>query len=347
MKSAKKKLERNAKPAVTLKSVAELVGLTASTVSAVLNSSSAARSVPKHTKKRILDAARALDYRPNFFARSLRVKRTYMIGVILEEIGDAYGSLVMSGIERYLRAQNVFFLTVAHRHDKKLLTTYSTVLRDRGVEGFITVDTVLTEEPPLPTVAVAGHRNIKGVTNIVLDHRRAAMLALTHLVELGHQRIAFMKGSKLSADSEDRWNAICEVAAKLGVRMRPELIVELKGDDPTPYLGYPFAKQLLERKESFTALFAYNDMSAIGAISAFQEAGLRVPDDISVVGFDDVQSAAYINPPLTTVRQPLIEIGEIAARTLLERIEGRLKHIPEISIEPELVVRRSTTRLPV
>ena len=339
----KKKSGRTAKP-VTLKSVAELVGLTASTVSAVLNSSSAARSVPKHTKKRILDAARALDYRPNFFARSLRVKRTYMVGVILEEIGDAYGSLVMSGIERYLRAQNVFFLTVAHRHDKKLLTTYSTVLRDRGVEGFITVDTMLTEEPSLPTVAVAGHRNIKDVTNVVLDHCRAATLALTHLRELGHERIAFMKGSKLSADSEDRWNAICEVAAKLGVRMRPELIVELKGDDPTPHLGYPFAKQLLERKEPFTALFAYNDMSAIGAISAFQEVGLRVPDDVSVVGFDDIQSAAYINPPLTTVRQPLIRIGEIAARTLLDRIEGRIKHIPEISIEPELVVRRSTAR---
>lgn len=344
MRPAKKKLGRDTKPAVTLKSVAELVGLTASTVSAVLNRSSAARSVPKHTKKRILDAARALDYRPNFFARSLRVKGTYMIGVILEEIGDAYGSLVMSGIERYLRAQNVFFLTVAHRHDKKLLTTYSTVLRDRGVEGFITVDTVLTEEPPLPTVAVAGHRNIKGVTNVVLDHRRAATLALTHLLQLGHERIAFMKGSKLSADSEDRWIAICEVAAKLGVRMRPELIVELKGDDPTPYLGYPFAKQLLERREPFTALFAYNDMSAIGAISAFQEVGLRVPDDLSVVGFDDIQSAAYINPPLTTVRQPLIRIGEIAARTLLDRIEGRVKHIPEISIEPELVVRRSTGR---
>jgi LacI family transcriptional regulator len=248
----------------------------------------------------------------------------------------------MSGIERYLRAQNVFFLTVAHRHDKKLLTTYSTVLRDRGVEGFITVDTVLTEEPTLPTVAVAGHRNIKDVTNVVLDHRRAAMLALTHLLELGHERIAFMKGSKLSADSEDRWNAICEVAAKLGVRIWPELIVELKGDDPTPYLGYPFARQLLERKEPFTALFAYNDMSAIGSISAFQEAGLRVPDDVSVVGFDDVQSAAYINPPLTTVRQPLIRMGEIAARTLLDRIEGRMKHVPEISIEPELVVRRST-----
>jgi LacI family transcriptional regulator len=341
-KAQHNKAGRIPKSAVTLKSVAELVGLTASTVSAVLNSSPAARSVPPHTKKRIVAAARALDYRPNFFARSLRVKRTYMIGVILEEIGDAYGSMVISGIERYLRKQDVFFLTVAHRHDKKLLSSYSTVLRERGVEGFITVDTFLTEEPALPTVAVAGHRRIKGVTNLVLDHRRAASLALAHLAELGHEKIAFMRGSKLSADSDDRWNAICEVAAKLGIRMWPELIIELKGDDPTPNLGYPFAKQLLERKQSFTALFAYNDISAIGSICALQEVGLRIPDDISVVGFDDIQSAAYINPPLTTVRQPLIKMGEMAARTLLDRIEGKMKYIPEIAIEPELIVRKSS-----
>jgi len=344
MKSLKKVVGRDSNPAPTLRSVAELVGLTPSTVSAVLNRSSASHSVPKHTKKRILAAARALDYRPNFFARSLRVKRTYMIGVILEEIGDAYGSLVVSGIERYLREQNVFFLTVAHRHDKKLLASYSTVLRERGVEGFLTVDTLLMEEPPLPTVAVAGHRRIRGVTNVVLDHREAATLALTHLRDLGHERIAFMKGSKVSADSQDRWAAICEVAATLGVRIRPELVIELKGDDPSPNLGYPFAKQLLASKQPFTALFAYNDMSAIGSISAFQEAGLSVPDDISVVGFDDIQSAAYINPPLTTVRQPLQKMGEIAARTLLDRIEDRSKYVPKISIEPELAVRKSTAR---
>jgi DNA-binding LacI/PurR family transcriptional regulator len=342
MKPLGKEGGRNAKPAVTLRSVAELVGLTPGTVSAVLNNSSAAHSVPKHTKKRILAAARALDYRPNFFARSLRVKRTNMIGVILEEIGDAYGSLVVSGIERYLREQNVFFLTVAHRHDKALLASYSTVLRDRGVEGFLTVDTLLTEEPALPTVSVAGHRKIKGVTNVVLDHRQAAALALTHLLDLGHEQIAFMKGSKLSADSEDRWNAICQVAASLGIRIWPELIIELKGDDPSPNLGYPFAKQLLARKHPFTALFAYNDISAIGSICAFQEAGLRVPDDISVIGFDDIQSAAYIYPPLTTVRQPLKKMGEIAAQTLLGRIEDRVKYVAEIAIEPELVVRRST-----
>ena len=342
MKPLKKKGDRGKKPTVTLKSVAEQVGLTASTVSAVLNNSSASRSVPERTKNRILAAARDLNYRPNFFARSLRVQRTYTIGVILAEIGDAYGSVVISGMERYLREQNFFFLTVAHRHDKKLLATYSTMLLERGVEGFITVDTLLTEEPPLPTVAVAGHRRIKGVTNIVLDHRRAASLALQHLVDLGHEKIAFMKGSTVSADSDDRWNAICEVAAKLGIRMRPELVVQLEGDDPTPNLGYPFAKQLLARKQPFTALFAYNDISAIGSIRAFQEAGLRVPDDLSVVGFDDIQNSAYISPPLTTVRQPMQEMGKIAARTLLDRIEGRMKYVPEIAIEPELVVRRST-----
>lgn len=345
MKSLKKQnAVQNKKSAATLRSVAEHVGLTVSTISAVLNSSSASHSVPERTKKRIVAAARDLNYLPNFFARSLRVKRTYTIGVILEEIGDAYGSLVMSGIERYLREQNFFFLTVAHRHDKKLLATYSTMLRERGVEGFITVDTFLTEEPSLPTVAVAGHRRIKRVTNIVLDHHRAASLALKHLVDLGHEKIAFMKGSTVSVDSDERWSAICEVAEDLGICMRPELIVQLEGDDPTPNLGYPFAKQLLARKQPFTALFAYNDISAIGSICAFQEAGLRVPDDLSVVGFDDIQSAGYFSPPLTTVRQPLQKMGEIAARTLLDRIEGRVKYVQEIAIEPELVVRRSTAR---
>lgn len=342
MKRATNKAHSGEKPAVTLKAVAEHVGLTASTVSAVLNNSPASRSFPQHTKNRILAAARELNYRPNFFARSLRVKRTHTIGVIAEEIGDAYGSLVVSGIERYLRQQNFFFLMVAHRHDPKLLATYSNMLRHRGVEGFITVDTSLTEEPALPTVAVAGHRGIKDVTNIVLDHHRAASLALKHLADLGHEEIAFMKGSPASSDSDDRWNAICKMASKLGIRMRPELIVQLEGDDPTPNLGYPFAKQLLARKQPFTALFAYNDISAIGSIRAFQDAGLQVPADISVVGFDDIQSAAYVSPPLTTVRQPLQKMGEIAARTLLDRIEERAKYVPEIAIEPEFVVRNST-----
>lgn len=333
-------------PVVTLKAVAQHLGLTPGTVSAVLNDSPSARSIPQETKNRIRAAAKELNYRPNFFARTLRNKRTYTIGVIAEEIGDAYGSPIISGIEQYLRKRDYFFLTVVHRHDPELLNRYSHILSERGVEGIITVDTTVHETPTLPTVAVAGHKSVKGVTNIVLDHHRAAVLALTHLKELNHQRIAFMKGNPLSSDSEDRWAAICQVAAQIGVNIDPELVVQINTDDPTPMLGYPFAKQLLARRKPFTALFAYNDISAIGAIRALQEQGLRVPQDVSVIGFDDIPGAAFYTPSLTTVRQPLNRMGEVAAQTLLERVEGEKEYPAEIAIEPELVVRESTAKAP-
>jgi LacI family transcriptional regulator len=333
---------------VTLKMVAERVGLTKGTCSAVLNQTSASRSIPVQTQERILAAARELSYRPSFYARNLGVKRTYMIGVVTQEIGDFYGSPIISGIERYLQQKNFFFITVAHRHDPKLLETYSHLLLDRGVEGFITIDTFVDHALPLPTVAIPGHRRVQGVTNVVLNHRKGAWLALNHLLEMGHTEIAFMKGSNLSPDSEERWNSIRAVAEELGIPMRTELIVQLESDDSTPQLGFPFAKELLGRKRPFTALFAYNDISAIGAIRAFQAAGLEVPRDVSVVGFDDIRIAMHNNPSLTTVHQPLEKMGEIAARALLNRIEGHEDWVPEIVIEPEFVVRNSTARaLPV
>jgi len=331
------------KPAViTLKTVAQHLGLTPGTVSAVLNDAPSARSIPQETKDRIRAAAKELNYRPNFFARTLRNKRTYTIGVIAEEIGDSYGSAIISGIEQYLRERNYFFLTVAHRHNPELLDQYSHILSERGVEGIITVDTTVHETPVLPTVAVAGHKKVKGLTNIVLDHHRAAVLALHHLRDLAHERIAFMKGNPVSSDSKDRWNSICQVAEEIGLKIDPELVVQLDSDDTTPMLGYPFAKQLLARGKPFTALFAYNDLSAIGAIRAFQEHGLRVPQDVSVIGFDDIPGAAFQTPSLTTVRQPLNRMGEVAAQSLLERLEGKKEYPAEIAIEPELVVREST-----
>jgi len=330
---------------VTLKTVAQHLGLAAGTVSATLNNSPAARSIPEHTKKRILAAAQELNYRPDFFARTLRVGRTFTIGVIAEEIGDAYGSQVISGIEKYLTAQNYFFLTVVHRHNPKLLQTYSQMLVERGVEGVITVDTSISAEPSLPTVAVAGHTQIAGVTNIVLDHKRAARLALEHLKDLGHKDIAFLQGQIFSSDSEARWRAICEVASELSVRIRPELTIRIESKDSTPEVGFPVTKALLARRVPFTALFAYNDISAIGAIWALREAGLRVPQDVSIIGFDDIPGAAFANPGLTTVRQPLLRMGEIAAQTLVSQIEDRNEYVPEIAIEPEFVIRDSTARL--
>ena len=122
----------------------------------------------------------------------------------------------------------------------------------------------------------------------------------------------------------------------------PELVVQIDSADSSPNVGYPYGKQLIEKRRPFTALFAYNDISAIGAIRAFQEAGFRVPDDISVVGFDDIPAAGFHHPSLTTVRQPLQKMGEIAVEVLISRIEGQ-KDLPrEISVQPEIVIRSST-----
>lgn len=333
-------------PRVTLQTLAKHLGLTAGTISAALNDSAAARAIPEHTKRRILDAARELNYQPNYFARSLRMKRTYTIGVIAEQIGDPYGAMIISGIEECLRDTQYFFLTVVHRHDPRILQNYSQMLVTRGVEGFITVDTSIKDKPSLPTVAVAGHATVPGVTNLILNQHLAARLVLKHLLESGHREIAFLKGQPASSDSESRWAAICAASHDLGLQMRPELIVEIQEDLSMPQVGYPYAKMLLETGRPFSALFAYNDLSAIGAIWAFQEAGVRVPEDISVVGFDDVPLASFCDPKLTTIRQPLVRMGRIAAQTLIDQLEGRAEFQPEIIIEPELIVRGSTGPAP-
>jgi DNA-binding LacI/PurR family transcriptional regulator len=329
---------------VTLKVVADHVGLTPGTVSSVLNNSPAALSVPQHTKDRILEAARKLNYRPDFFARSLRVKRTFTIGVIAQ-ISDTYGSIVISGIEQHLQKHGFFFLAASHRHDEQLLESYSNLLVERGVEGFITVDAPITKPMPLPTIAIAGHRQLNGVTNLVLDEPHGAWLALKHLVDLGHSEIAVLEGPAYSSDSGDRWRAVRDVFRDLGIRFQPELKVQLEGDCTVSEAGYAAAKKLLERRRPFTALLAFNDSSAIGAISAINEFGLHVPEDISVVGFDDIPAAAFSIPSLTTVSQPLIEMGEIAARTLLEQIKNPDRGCAEIRVEPNFVVRKSTAGL--
>jgi DNA-binding LacI/PurR family transcriptional regulator len=338
----KTKADLGGKSRVTLKTIAQHLGLTPGTVSAALNNSAAARSIPESTKKRILQTAREMGYSPNYFARSLRLQRAYTVGVIAEEIGDPYGAMVISGVEEYLRKHNYFFLTVSHRHDREVLQTYAQMLKTRGVEGFITTDTSILTEPGLPTAAVSGHQQLDGVTNIIIDHKLAARLALTHLMELGHRRIAFLIGHPYSSDSATRWTSICEMAQELGLPVLPELTVQIESRASSPELGYPAAKKLLARNQPFTALFAYNDLSAIGAIGAFREAGLSVPEDVSVVGFDDIAVAAFTQPGLTTVRQPLKQMGQIAAKTVIDQIEGNAEYAPEIVVEPELVVRSST-----
>lgn len=329
---------------ISLAELAERLGLAKGTVSAVLNNSPHSTSIPQHTKDRIWAAARQFNYRPNYFARSLRNKKTYTIGVLVEEIGDPYGSEIISGIDYALKERRYFYLTVSHRHESQLLQQYCDILCMRGVEGIITIDTILEHIPDVPTIAVAGHRHLPGVTNIVLDHVKAADMILRHLVELGHHDIAVVRGQEFSADSEERFRTICVTAEQLKVPIRPELTIQLVEHDLSSLPGYRATKELLSRKLPFTALLAYNDRSCFGAVRAIKEAGLSVPEDISVVGFDDIRENAYHVPALTTIRQPLRRMGEMAAETLVARIDGWQNYPSTIAVEPEFVVRDSTAK---
>jgi LacI family transcriptional regulator len=214
---------------------------------------------------------------------------------------------------------------------------------DRSVEGLLFIDTLLgTDIGTLPAVAVAGHRKIEGVTNVVLDQKRAAELALRHLYQLGHRKIAFMRGGSHSSDADDRWNCMMNVARDLKLLVPPEFMVQLQLRVSTPELGYEPTMDLIHRGGDFTALVCFNDIAAIGATRALMNHGLKVPGDVSIVGFDDIQGAAFHNPSLTTIRQPLHQMGTTAARILLQRIRGQATFPDFIPIHPELIIREST-----
>ena len=336
-----------AKRPVSLKDLAEVLGLAPATISLVINGSRVADTIPQETKNRIFAAVHKYKYRPNFFARSLRAQRSFTIGVIVPEVSDGYSASVMSGIEDYLLQEGYFYFVASHRHRADLIDEYPRLFLERSVDGLIAVDTPWSLSLSVPIVTVSGHNEVDGVTNIVLDHQRAAEVALNHLHQLGHRQIAFIKGQEFSSDTAVRWSNIEKIAHKLGLPVVPALVAQLQGDSPTPQPGYQATKKILGSRKRFTALFAFNDISAMGAIRALREAGMRVPDDVSVVGFDDIQSAAYQSPALTTVRQPLREMGRIAAETLLRRIRrvGPDSQGRERMVAPELIVRDTTAPL--
>jgi DNA-binding LacI/PurR family transcriptional regulator len=329
---------------VSLKDLAAHLDLSPATLSIVLNDSAAAAAIPQETKNRIFEAARKFNYRPNFIARSLKAQRTYTLGVMVPELSIGYAAMILSGIEDQLLQEDYFYFVASHRHRAELIDRYPQLFLERRVEGLIAVDTPRRQPFTLPVVSISGYDDTPGVTNIVLNHRRAAELALEHLLGLGHRGIAVIKGQSFSSDTDARWEAIRDLALELKTPIDPGLVVQLEGDSPSPETGYEAMKKLLSGGARFTAVFAFNDVSAIGAIRALQEAGLGVPADVSVIGFDDVHAAAFHNPALTTIRQPLFQMGNLAAQHLLRRIaNGAQAPFPElVTVEPELVVRQST-----
>ena len=342
---------------VNLKKLAEYLELSQTTVSLVLNNSPSAKSIPQETRNRVVEAARRLNYRPNYFARSLRQRRSMSVGVLAPDLSEGYFTRVMSGVVEELTEARYFYFTACHDWKRELMEKYPRMLVDRAVDGFLLLNTPVDQfDVPVPVVAISAHSTAENVTNVILDHHSAVEQALSHLRSLGHQRIAIIRGPRAIPDSEFRWVSIQEVAQEIDLKIDPNLVVRIDssgwsmktGQHPmAPEIGYKPLQELLERTRDFTAVFCFNDIAAIGALRALKEAGLRVPDDVSVVGFDDIASAAYCTPSLTTVRQPLFEMGKRGAQILLEKIARREKEFPaEVVMRPELVVRESTGLAP-
>lgn len=334
---------------VSLRDLAAYLGLSRTTVSLVLNDSPVAQALTPATRERVLKAAADLNYKANYFARMLNNKRSQMVGILSPDFGEGYDASILSAIERVMIERNYLYFVSSHHWDKALIQQRLQVFAERGAEGIILINTPAPAKSALPLVSIGSLKYDYPLTRITVDNAYGIRLALNHLYALGHREIAFLKGHAQSSDAESRWSACVEAARELHLHIHEENIVQLKriDDGLNPIReGYIAGKQLLKASEKFTALMAFNDLSAIGAINAFHDAGKRVPEDISVIGFDDIRAATIIQPALTTIRQPLARMGMLAATELLERIESANMDTRSILIKPELVIRQSTVVCP-
>lgn len=348
---SRKTVENAAPKRVTLKFLGEYLGLSPTTVSVVLTNSPLASTIAQPTKDRIWEAVRKFQYRPNLFARYLHTKKTFSIAVLVPEIGDEFSAMLISGIETKLAEAKYNYFVESHRFAPEQIETSPDTLMDRQVEGMIFINTPLTRQMPVPVVAISDITNAAGVTRIVIDNYQAVLLGLQHLKELGHRKVAFFKGPEGNGDTEARWKATLHASGEMGIEVKPDLTASMGTyfdalEMSMAQRGYEAAQRLLSKSRDFTALLAFNDGSAIGAMRAIQDAGLTVPHDVSVVGIDDISIAGYISPRLTTVRQPLQTMGEMAASTLLLRIDGA-EVDEETVVRPELVVRESTAPIAI
>ena len=289
---------------ITIRDVAKESGFSSTTVSIVLNDAPLARYIPPATKKRIEKAAKKLGYRPNLFARSLRSKRSHTVGVMVFDMTDPYCTLILRGIENSLYQSSYLPILTDVHNERSRFERYLEMLLDRRVEAlivlanwlFVDIDVLADlEKSSIPSVMIARELQTDTVSSVIVDNEMGAYSAVEHLHSLGHRKIAFIRGPKTLGDSAPRWRGVRSFAKSAGLELDPRLIVDLpESRDPISSFeaGYKLTEELIKRKRPFTALMAFDDMTAFGAIRALAKAGLRVPEHCSVIGFDDVAACS-------------------------------------------------------
>lgn len=339
----------------TIKQVAQRAGVSTSTVSIVLNNRSTLLPVSQSTKDKVWKAAKELKYNPNIFARSLRTKRSYSIAILAFDIVDPYCAHIIRGAEEVISASEFHTLLCDVQNNEEKMKNYFRLLKENRVEGIVIMATTLELNRRIIAQLGEGHipfvvigKEIPGpIPCVVLGNLEGSFSAVDHLIKLGHQKISFIVGPSQYADSQQREKGGRSALRKYGIPFNEKLVAEEDTVGWGPEAGYKSMKKLLKKRKEFTAVVAFDDISAFGAIRAISEKGLKVPDEISVVGFDDLPMSAFSNPPLTTVHYSMQEMGRQGVSLLLKLLGGQTIRTRKFIAKTHLVVRKSSAPPPM
>lgn len=328
----------------------------------MLSDAPLSRNVAESTRQKIRAMAQKLGYHPDAYARSLRRRRSQTIGVLAYDLSDPYCVPIVRGVQAGLQKSHFLPLLMDAQTQRGMFDRFLEMILEHRAEGVIVIASWIFDETNLlsdikknnvPIVILSRDLTDRGISSVLVDNEAGGELAMRHLLELGHRQIAFVRGPERLFDSAPRWAGVKRVATDAGIRLDSRLISQLPDvDDPTSSFegGLDCARKMLSSRQPFTAVLAFDDLAALGVVRGLTEAGLQIPADCSVVGFDGVMHAEVSTPGITTVRQPLREMGLLAADWTLKAIEAKdRQRAPKAMLhkaQPELVVRMSTSPPP-
>ena len=328
----------------TIKEVAERARVSVATVSRVVNNSG---YVSTDLRERVEDAMRALQYKPSALARSLRRQETHTIGVLVPALNQPFFSTLIFAMEKTLFGGDYRTLICSSEEDQLKEAAYIDILLRQRVDGVIFVPTGHTTEgihhlleAKIPVVLIDRDFPELAISRVLSDNYGGAYAGTQHLLELGHRRIALIGGPSYSRVTKARTDGAAQAFRDVGETHDPSLL--MIGTLPEFELGYQAALSLMKRSDPPTAIFALTDVVAVGVLHAAAQLGLRLPDDLSVMGFDDIPLAAYVIPELTTVAQPIYGMGQTAVEILMRRLRDPDRPLEKIQLDTRLVVRKST-----
>ncbi|MDG3085764.1 substrate-binding domain-containing protein [Vibrio hannami] len=330
----------------TMKDIAKLAGVSTSTVSHVINQS---RFVSEEISEKVQKAAKDLNYAPSALARSLKMNRTRTIGLIVTTSTNPFFGEVVKGVERRCYQQNYNLILCNTEGDEERMKSSINTLLEKRVDGLLLLCSTLEGQyldvferyPDIPTVVMDWGETHFPSDKIKDNSQLGGYLAAKHLIESGHKEIGCITGPLQRHQAQIRYAGFCQALEEAELQLRKDWIVESNFECDG---GVDAFNKLFEKhgKDGLpTAIFACNDMMAMGIINAANKHGISVPEDISIIGYDDVYISSFMVPPLTTIHQPKYRLGKAAVDTLLQRIENKGEALEVLPLEPTLVVRDS------